>query len=189
MALAQLAKENKLPPDVQRFVQLDPVTHKPPPVLDHQAIHGNFKVPNLRNVRLTGPYFHNGNSATLRQVVEFYTRGGNFPNTNLADLDTDIHGIPALRFPEFRPSAQQNMEDLVRFVSHGLADERVALEKATVRPPGTVRPERGARRPASRGRTKEIAAVGRNGTRRRSRLSSTSIRKRRMSGAASQPPH
>ena len=162
-ALAQLAKDKKLPPDVQRFIQLDPVTHEPPPVLDRQAIHGNFKVPNLRNVRLTGPYFHNGDSATLRQVVEFYTRGGNFPNTNLADLDTDIHGIPALRFPEFRPSAQQNIEDLVRFVSHGLTDERVALEKAPFDHPALSVPN-GAKpgRPAEDER-KEIAAVGRNG--------------------------
>ena len=105
------------------------MTLKSPPVLERQAIHGNFKAPNLRNVRFTGPYFHNGDSATLREVVEFYTRGGNFPNTNLADLDPDIVGIPGLRFPEFLPSAQRNIQDLVNFVSQGLTDERVALEK------------------------------------------------------------
>jgi cytochrome c peroxidase len=37
---------------------------------------GAFKVPTLRNVELTGPYFHNGSRATLEQVVEFYNRGG-----------------------------------------------------------------------------------------------------------------
>jgi len=129
-ALAGLAANNKLPDDVLRFVQLDPSTKKPVPVLGRQAINGNFKAPNLRNVQYTGPYFHNGDSATLRHVVEFYTRGGNFPNTNFHDLDPDIVGIPSLRFPEFLPSAQQNIHDLVEFVSHGLTDERVALEKA-----------------------------------------------------------
>jgi cytochrome c peroxidase len=39
-----------------------------------------FKTPGLRNVELNGPYFHNGNQATLMEVVNFYDRGGDFPN-------------------------------------------------------------------------------------------------------------
>jgi len=35
---------------------------------------GAFKVPTLRNVALTAPYFHNGKFATLREVVSFYVR-------------------------------------------------------------------------------------------------------------------
>ncbi|MBV8402357.1 MAG: hypothetical protein JOZ17_27090, partial [Acetobacteraceae bacterium] len=128
-ALAGLAAQHKLPPDVLRFIQLDPNTLEPAPVLGRQNIHGNFKAPNLRNVKYTGPYFHNGDSATLRQVVEFYTRGGNFPNTNFHDLDVDIFGIPGLRFPEFVPSAKENIQDLVNFLSHGLTDERVVYER------------------------------------------------------------
>jgi len=41
------------------------------------AVDGSFKVPTLRNVELTGPYFHNGGYATLDSVLEFYNRGGN----------------------------------------------------------------------------------------------------------------
>jgi cytochrome c peroxidase len=33
---------------------------------------GKFKVPTLRNVALTAPYFHNGVFNTLKEVVEFY---------------------------------------------------------------------------------------------------------------------
>ncbi len=33
---------------------------------------GNFMTPSLRNVALTGPYFHNGIFTTLAQVVHFY---------------------------------------------------------------------------------------------------------------------
>ena len=33
---------------------------------------GRFKVPTLRNVAVTAPYFHNGVFSTLQQVVEFY---------------------------------------------------------------------------------------------------------------------
>ena len=38
---------------------------------------GAFKIPMLRNVELTAPYFHNGDAKTLSEVVEFYFRGGN----------------------------------------------------------------------------------------------------------------
>jgi cytochrome c peroxidase len=33
---------------------------------------GNFKVPSLRNVAITAPYFHNGMFGTLQQVLEWY---------------------------------------------------------------------------------------------------------------------
>jgi cytochrome c peroxidase len=35
---------------------------------------GAFKVPTLRNVALTAPYFHNGRFRTLKEVVGFYVR-------------------------------------------------------------------------------------------------------------------
>ena len=35
---------------------------------------GAFKVPTLRNVARTAPYFHNGSFTTLREVVDFYVR-------------------------------------------------------------------------------------------------------------------
>ena len=37
---------------------------------------GRFKTPTLRGVRLSAPYMHDGSQATLRDVVEFYARGG-----------------------------------------------------------------------------------------------------------------
>lgn len=44
---------------------------------------GKFKVPTLRNVALTAPYMHDGSLATLREVVDFYSRGGQgHPNTD-----------------------------------------------------------------------------------------------------------
>jgi len=57
------------------------------------AVQGSFKTPGLRNVELTAPYFHNGGTATLTQVVEFYNRGGNFARANIADLDADIQPL------------------------------------------------------------------------------------------------
>lgn len=163
VALGHLAVQNKLPDDVLRFVQLDPKTRQPVPVLERQAIHGNFKAPNLRNARFTGPYFHNGDSATLRQVVEFYTRGGNFPNTNFSDLDADIEGIPGLRFPEFLPAAKRKMENLIAFVSEGLTDQRVAYERKPFDHPQLFVPNGTREITPAEDSFLEIPAVGQNG--------------------------
>ena len=49
------------------------------------AVDGSFKVPILRNVGLTPPYFHNGGQATLNDVVDFYSRGGDRRGPQSAD--------------------------------------------------------------------------------------------------------
>ncbi|MBS0374495.1 MAG: diacylglycerol kinase [Proteobacteria bacterium] len=46
---------------------------------DRGALCGQFKVPSLRNVALTAPYFHNGRFATLREVLAFYVRRDTAP--------------------------------------------------------------------------------------------------------------
>ena len=50
------------------------------------AVDGSFKVPSLRNVALTPPYFHNGGQKSLTDVVAFYNRGGD--RRTLANGDT-----------------------------------------------------------------------------------------------------
>lgn len=55
---------------------------KPKPDVGRVAIskaaseHGAFKTPTLRNIAQTAPYMHDGSETTLREVVEFYNRGG-----------------------------------------------------------------------------------------------------------------
>ena len=41
-----------------------------------------YRTPSLRNIALTAPYMHNGEFATIKQVVEFYNQGG-VANENL----------------------------------------------------------------------------------------------------------
>ena len=84
------------------------------------AVDGAHKVPGLRNVELTAPYFHNGGVATLEQVVEFYNRGGNFAAANQQNLDIDIQ-------PLFLTDADK--ADLVAFLK-SLTDDRVRFERA-----------------------------------------------------------
>lgn len=54
---------------------------------------GAFKSPGLRNGELTGPFLHNGGQATLRQTVDFYNRGGDFFEINIAHMDADIGNL------------------------------------------------------------------------------------------------
>lgn len=86
------------------------------------GVEGAFKIPSLRNVALTAPYFHNGDVRTLRETVEFYSRGGNV--APLAQLDgTPIEplGIPSLTDAE--------IDALVAFLE-ALTDERVLYRRA-----------------------------------------------------------
>ena len=108
-----------------------PIGNTQPP--DRISNHGAFKVPQLRNVELTGPYMHNGGMATLLQVVDFYTRGGNFDPQNLADLDPAIMPIGQL----LGEPSQKN--DLISFML-ALTDERVRNESAPFDHPELIVP-------------------------------------------------
>ena len=94
------------------------------------AVDGAFKVPTLRNVELTGPYFHNGSRATLEQVVEFYKRGGDRRGPDGADT-TGFGSQPTNMAPNVFPLSltPQDEADLVAFLK-ALTDERVRWERA-----------------------------------------------------------
>ncbi len=49
------------------------------------AIDGSFKTPTIRNVGLTGPYMHDGGMKSLEEVVQFYSRSGNYRSHFLYD--------------------------------------------------------------------------------------------------------
>jgi cytochrome c peroxidase len=82
---------------------------------------GSFKVPGLRNIELTAPYFHNGGDMTLQDVVEFYARGGNFPVANAAAVDAAFQDIGSLQ------NDQVKIDALVAFMM-AMTDERVRNE-------------------------------------------------------------
>lgn len=73
---------------------------------------GRFKVPSLRNVAVTAPYFHNGAIATLKDAVHFY---------NVRDVDPSI---PSPEFPQTMNVVElgalgltdQEEDDLVAFL-------------------------------------------------------------------------
>lgn len=51
---------------------LDPGAEVP---MNDETLRGAFKVPSLRNIEKTAPFMHSGNFKTLRETVEFYTKG------------------------------------------------------------------------------------------------------------------
>jgi cytochrome c peroxidase len=89
-------------------------------VTGNQQNLGEFRTPSLRNVELRGPYFHNGRFATLEDVVEFYNRGGDFPNAN---------NFPGNLIHPRNLSPQQKA-DLVAFLKRPLTDTRVTNESS-----------------------------------------------------------
>jgi cytochrome c peroxidase len=51
-----------------------------------------FKTPDLRNLTLTAPYFHDGSRKTLKEVMDFYIGGGN----SNPHLDKEVHSLDFL---------------------------------------------------------------------------------------------
>lgn len=111
------------------------------------SVDGAFKTPTLRNIALTGPYFHNGSRSTLKQVMEFYNRGGDrrgedANNTsgfehpavnqhNTSNLDPDMTALNL---------TPDEIDALVKFMEVGLTDPRVAWERAPFDHPSLVIP-------------------------------------------------
>jgi cytochrome c peroxidase len=85
------------------------------------AADGAFKTPGLRNIELTAPYFHNGGQLTLRQVVDFYNRGGDFAVNNIDNLDRGMGFNRGL--------SEEEKTSLVAFLV-SLTDDRVRFERA-----------------------------------------------------------
>ena len=105
---------------------------------------GAFKIPTLRNVELTAPYFHNGGESSLEDVVEFYFRGGNFRTFDLdnahpiigfdaeRNADSPITGLGVLRGDLLNSGPGLDEVDKANIVAfmRALTDERVRFEQA-----------------------------------------------------------
>ena len=181
LAYMKLNNDPPLPPDVARFVpdqgieevvQNGTVVDVAVPLVDlfaradRRVTRGAFKVPTLRNQQFQGPYFHNGGDATLRQVVEFYARGGNFPITNREHLDADITFIPEFDIgdPVMAAQAEANIQALVAFLSRGLTDDRVVNKQAPFDHPQLFIPEGVTGNLPDIDKMKEIKATGATGS-------------------------
>lgn len=93
-----------------------------------------FKTPDLRNVLVTGPYFHDGSQATLYDVLDHYNKGDGLHD---AYLDVDIQPLGL---------TEADIDDVVAFLAsltsaeyHDLGVQELARQRALSR---TNRPQR-----------------------------------------------
>ena len=84
-------------------------------ITQNPADRWKYKTPSLRNIALTAPYMHNGVFATLKDVLEFYNKGGE-PNENLDPLikplglsETEINALEEF----LQALTGDNVEELV----------------------------------------------------------------------------
>jgi len=122
LSIARLLTTDPSEIPTQELLEIEyPNLLDPPPIIGEPIDGGGaFKIPSLRNVELTAPYFHNGGQATLRQVVEFYNRGSDFREDALDNIDL---GIGALGLDS------EEIDAIVAFLL-GLTDERVLAQVA-----------------------------------------------------------
>lgn len=106
------------------------------PIVNRVHRFGSFKAPQLREVELTGPYFHNGGKLTIRQVIDFYVHGGDFPVTNSNHRDFNIMNFNA------DLQSDLNEDEKVALVDYLLTftDDRVAYELAPFDHPQMIIP-------------------------------------------------
>jgi len=76
-----------------------------PEITKKQADTASFKTPNLRNVLVTGPYFHDGSQKTLWDVMDHYNKGAGLQNPW---LDEDIQPLAL---------TEREIDDLVAFLA------------------------------------------------------------------------
>ncbi len=86
---------------------------------------GGFKVPSLRNIEKTAPYMHSGKFETLRETVEFYTKGRGHavpenedlfihwhiwePNLTDKELDRLVDFLKTLTDESFKPKVPKSL--------------------------------------------------------------------------------
>ncbi len=169
------AVPTKLPADVAAYVPdtatpLFPFPVPPLPVNDLTVTKGAFKVPDLRTAMLTGPYMHDGQYATLRQIVDFYARGTNFPNTNFNEIAAALLPISQLDPSDHlksdveKAAAEANAEALVAFLANGLTDQRVVYQQAPFDHPQLFIPNGALDNAPLIDQFLEVPAVGKNGS-------------------------
>ena len=102
---------------------LSSVKRLTPPPAEPIVVDGAFKVPGLRNVELTAPYFHNGGQRDLPAVIEFYNRAGDAHEGMLTLDGTEIVLMSILGLTADEKAA------LLAFLM-SLTDERVRFQQA-----------------------------------------------------------
>jgi cytochrome c peroxidase len=93
---------------------------------------GKYKVPTLRNLAFTAPYFHDGSAATLNDVMAIYENGGRNILAGLYKGDGRNNPNKHPLIKEFKLNSQQR-KNLVAFLL-SLSDSSVLINPAYANP-------------------------------------------------------
>lgn len=87
---------------------------------------GTFRTPSLRYTKYTAPYMHNGVIPTLKEVIEFYDRGG-------VASDGRTTGFPQTKSPLIQPLGltEQEKKELLAFVE-AFSGEQILIEEPDI---------------------------------------------------------
>ncbi len=101
-------------------------------ITKNQADIGKYKVPVLRNLSFTAPYFHDGSAATLYDVLEVYESGGRnvLTGTYKGDGRNNLHKHPLIK--GFKLNSQER-KNLINFLL-SLSDSSVLKNPAYANP-------------------------------------------------------
>src|SRR5437868_1405699 len=92
----------------------------------------SFKTPNIRNVLVTGPYFHDGSQETLWDVIDHYNKGAGLQDPY---LDEDIQPLAL---------TENDIDDLVAFMasltSPNYKEQGTTDWRASAHSPGRIGP-------------------------------------------------
>jgi len=93
---------------------------------------GKFKIPTLRNVELTAPYFHDGSAATLDDVLQAYAHGGRLITSGpyAGDGSTSPHRDPLVKGFVMSPDEEA---DMIAFLK-SLTDTQFVNDKRYANP-------------------------------------------------------
>jgi len=111
----------------------------------------SFKTPNIRNVLVTGPYFHDGSQETLWDVVDHYNKGAGLQDPYLdqdiqplalteSDIDDLVAFMAALTSPNYK---EQGATELARqrAISKTTRPQRVTARAFAPKPPRSPPPK------------------------------------------------
>ncbi|MBL7857595.1 MAG: cytochrome-c peroxidase [Cyclobacteriaceae bacterium] len=133
VAVVGLAEPDGLP--------LDPGAQK---TFQDATLRGAFKVPSLRNADRTAPYSHSGKFATLREMVEFYSKGRGHdvpageklhihwhiwePNLTAYEIDRLVDFIKTLTDESFMPTKPAVLPSGSTIVKQNLQESIVSIQ-------------------------------------------------------------
>jgi cytochrome c peroxidase len=111
----------------------------------------SFKTPNLRNVLVTAPYFHDGSQATLWDVMDHYNKGDGLQNPWLdediqplalteKEIDDVVAFLASLTSPAYEKLGEQELERQ-RALAQKSRPQRDTKRALGPKPPRPKRPE------------------------------------------------